>query len=320
MTVRLGVVGTGSIGTVHLENADSTDGLTVEAVADVDLEAARAVGEPRDASIYEDGVELIEHEEGLDAALIAVPPFAHPKHEEAAAERGLDVLIEKPVGLTSEQVEATGEVIESADILTAAGYVCRYAAVTDRLLEVLEGRTIGSIESTYWAPVTASDWWKRREQSGGQLVEQATHPYDLHRYLAGEVDSLVGTGTDRRLTDQIDFHDASSVTMRHESGVVGHVGATCGASSFRFETRIVAEDAQLTVDYIDHEIEGLVDGSPLEYEGDDDWYRRELAAFVDAVERESAGPIRSDYADAASTLELTLAATEAIETDEAIEL
>ena len=56
------------------------------------------------------------HEEGLDAAPIAVPPFAHPKHEEAAAERGLDIPIEKPVGLTSEQVEATGEVIESADI------------------------------------------------------------------------------------------------------------------------------------------------------------------------------------------------------------
>lgn len=319
MTVRLGVIGAGGIATVHMDNADTIDGVTIEAVADIDEEAARAAADPRDAEVYTDGLELIESE-SLDAVLIAVPPFAHPEYEEAAAEAGLDILIEKPVGLAMEQVEATQAMIEETGVLIASGYVVRYADVTDRLLELLDGRTIGSVESTYWAPVTPSDWWQSKAQSGGQLVEQATHPYDLHRYLAGDVDWVVGAGTDRRLTDEIDFHDASSVTMVHESGVVSHVGATCAASSFRFETRIVAENAQLTIDFLDHEITGEVDGEAFEYSGDDDWYRRELVAFVDAVERGTSDPIRADFGDAAETLSLTLEATEAIETEERIDL
>jgi len=319
MTVRLGVIGAGGIATVHMDNADGIDGVDVVAVADVDEEAAREAAEPREAAVYTDGTELIDAG-GLDAVLIAVPPFAHPEYEEAAAAAGLDVLIEKPVGLEMEQVERTRETIEDAGVMTASGYVARYADVTEKLRELLDGRTIGSIESTYWAPVTPSAWWQRKAQSGGQLVEQATHPYDTHRYLAGDVDWLAGAGTDQRLTDEIDFHDASSVTMVHDGGTLSHVSATCAASSFRFETRVVAESAQLTVDYIDHTVTGEVDGEPVDYSGDDDWYRRELAAFVEAVDASSTEAIRSDYGDAAETLALTLAATEAIETEGRIEL
>lgn len=319
MTVRLGVIGAGGIATVHMDNADEIDGVEIVAVADVDEEAAREAAEPRGASVYTDGGELIDAG-GLDAVLIAVPPFAHPEYEEAAAEAGLDVLIEKPVGLEMEQVEQTRKKIEDADVITASGYVARYADVTEHLLDLLDGRTIGSIESTYWAPVTPAEWWQRKAQSGGQLVEQATHPYDTHRYLAGEVDWLVGAGTDRRLTDEIDFHDASSVTMVHDDGTLSHVSATCAASSFRFETRVVAESAQLTVDYIDHTITGEIDGEPVDYSGDDDWYRRELAAFVEAVESGTTDSVRSDYGDAAETLALTLAATEAVETEQRINL
>ena len=319
MTVRLGVIGAGGIATVHMENADSVDGVEIVAVADVDEERARAAADSRDAAVYTDGLDLVE-DEPLDAVLIAVPPFAHPDYEEAAAKAGLDILIEKPVGLDMDQVGATREQIEDAPVITASGYVGRYAAVTEELCDLLDGRTIGSIESTYWAPVTPSEWWQRKAQSGGQLVEQATHPYDLHRYLAGDVEWLVGAGTERRLADEIDFHDASSVTMAHEDGTLSHVSATCAASSFRFETRVVAADAQLTVDFIDHEITGEVDGEPVHYDGEGDWYRRELAAFVDAVESGSRDPIRSDYAAAAETLRLTLSATEAIETEARIEV
>jgi len=319
MTVKLGVIGAGGIATVHMENADDIEGVDIVAVADIDEERATAAADPRDAAAYTDGTELIESE-AVDAVLIAVPPFAHPEYEEAAADAGVDILIEKPVGLEMAQVEDTQAKLEDSGVITASGYVARYADVTERLLELLDGRTIGSIESTYWAPVTPAAWWQRKDQSGGQLVEQATHPYDTHRYLAGDVDWLVGAGTDRRLTDEIDFHDASSVTMVHENGTLSHVSATCAASSFRFETRVVAEDAQLTVDYIDHTITGEVDGESVSYEGDDDWYRREMAAFVEAVATDSSEPIRSDYGDAATSLSLTLAATEAVETEERIDL
>lgn len=315
MSVALGVIGAGSIASIHLDNADEMPDVDVRAVADVDEDAAREAAEPRDATAYADGKRLLR-EESLDAVLIAVPPFAHPEYERAALESGLDLFVEKPLGLSLQTVEATRDRIADADVLAAAGYVCRYAEVTDRLRKLLEGRTIGTIETTYTAPAPEAEWWRRRDRSGGQIVEQATHPYDIHRYVAGEVAAVAGAGTEARLVEDVDFHDASSVTLVHENGAVSHVGATCGASAFTFETRVVAEGTQLTVDFVDHELRGVVDGEDVCFEGAGDWYRRELRAFADAVTAGSSGPIRSDYADATETLGLTLAAREAVESGE----
>ncbi|MDS0301146.1 Gfo/Idh/MocA family oxidoreductase [Halogeometricum sp. S1BR25-6] len=340
MTLSVGFVGAGGIASIHMETLDAAVGgelsgfddeivdVELAAVADVDESRAREVAGPRSATAYVDGVELIE-EESVDAVVVAVPPFAHGEYERAAADAGVDLFVEKPPGLDTETVRETGQHVDEAGILAQVGYVCRYARITERALELLDGRTVGHIDSTYWAPMPETSWWRERARSGGQIVEQSTHVYDLHRYLAGDVTEAAGSGTDELFADSVDFQDSTSVTMDHESGAVSHVSSACASPEFRFEVRVAAENVVLELDYAEHTLTGTVDGESISFEGDGDWYRREFELFLRAAADDGAsggddaatkagmahGDIRSDFADATETLALTLGAREAAESN-----
>lgn len=335
MTLSIGFIGAGGIASVHLETLDNAiggklkthdgDPINVElaAIADVDESRAREAAASRNAATYTDGMDLLQSG-SIDAVVVTVPPFAHGDYERAAAKYGVDLFVEKPVDLSIDTARETARQIEESNILTQVGYVCRYGRITEQALELLDGRQIGHIDSTYWAPIPETSWWREQTRSGGQIVEQSTHVYDLHRYLAGEVTDVTGSGTEQLLADEIDFQDTTSVTLDHESGIVSHISSTCTSPTFRFEVRIAAEDAYLELDYFDHSLSGIVDGDAVRFETDDDWYFREFNAFIRAVaERDrtrSGTPIgvdvRSDFEDAVKTLDLTLNAREAAESNE----
>ncbi len=338
MTHKIGFIGAGGIASVHLETLDTViesgrvgrDGtpcdIELVAVADIDGETARAAADPRGATAYTDGVELVESE-SLDALVIAVPPFAHGEYERVAADHDLDLFIEKPVALSMADARETARHLDGSEGLSHVGYVCRYAQITEYARELLDGRRIGHIDSTYWVPVPETDWWRERRYSGGQIIEQSTHVYDLHRYLTDDVVTATGSGTDRLLVDSVDFQDATSVTLDHVSGAISHVSSTCASPTARFETRIVAEDAVLELDFMNHSLTGTVDGESVTFDGDGEWYRREFEAFLRAsvayrgerrgTDAESVD-IRSDFDDAVATLDLTLTAREAAETGERV--
>ncbi|WP_129116003.1 Gfo/Idh/MocA family protein [Halegenticoccus tardaugens] len=343
MPLSVGFVGAGGIASVHLETLDDasetglvdSDGNVVDvelaAVADVDETRARGAAVPRGAEAYTDGVELVESE-SLDAFVVAVPPFAHGEYERAAAAHGVDLFVEKPVDLTVDAARETGRHIDDTGILAQVGYVCRYAGITERALDLLDGRRVGHVDSTYWAPLPETQWWYERARSGGQIIEQSTHVYDLHRYLLGEVTAATGSGTDGVLVDAVDFQDATSVTLDHESSAVSHVSSACGTADPRFVVRIAAEDAFLELDYFGYTLSGTIDGERVHFEADGDWYRREFEAFLRAAASDTgtlgrhggddgrSADVRSTYDDAVNTLELTLAAREAAETGERTEL
>ncbi|WP_266079992.1 Gfo/Idh/MocA family protein [Haladaptatus caseinilyticus] len=335
MTLSIGFIGAGGIASVHLETLDNAidgglknhngDTIDVElaAIADVNKNRAQEAATSQNATAYTDGVELLRSE-SIDAVVVTVPPFAHGDYERIAAKHDIDVFVEKPVDLSLDTARETARRIKESNILAQVGYVCRYGHITERAIELLDGRQIGHIDSTYWAPIPETPWWQEQRHSGGQIVEQSTHVYDLHRYLAGEVTDVVGSGTDQLLVDEIDFQDATSVTLDHESGVVSHISSTCTSPTFRFEVRIAAEDAYLELDYSDHSLSGTVDGEVVQFETDDNWYAREFESFIRAVaERDSTWAktskhvdVRSDFEDAVKTLDLTLSAREAAESFE----
>lgn len=317
MTVRLGFVGAGFMTSVHLENLETIDAEAV-AVADVEETAAREAAEPHGAAVYADHGAMYDAEE-LDAVVVAVPPFAHPDAELDAVERGLDVLVEKPLALEREPAREVARAVADAGVVAQAGYMNRYAASVERARELVGGRTLSLFDAAWHGEVPPAGWWHGRETGGGQVVEQSTHLFDLARYLAGDVDRVAAHG-DRLVADELDFEDTTSATMHHDGGAVGHVSSTAVSPEYAVEAVLVGDGFRLRVDLRADELEGTVDGEQVRFQGDDRAWARELDAFVGAVAAGDPSAVRSPYADALRSFELTLAVEEALATGAPVEV
>jgi myo-inositol 2-dehydrogenase/D-chiro-inositol 1-dehydrogenase len=145
--LRVGVIGVGLMGTDHAERlANRTANATLVAVADPDLERARALAAGfTDVTAYADALELIR-DERVDAVLIASPGFVHPEQLTACIEAGKYTLCEKPLtmGATSslQVVEAERA---AGKPLVQVGFMRRYDPEYAALKGLLDSGELGRL-------------------------------------------------------------------------------------------------------------------------------------------------------------------------------
>lgn len=317
----VGFIGVGGIAQPHLDHLDDIDDVSVSVVCDVDEAAAREAADPRGATVYTDHEEMYEREGGvLDAVYVCIPPFAHTTQELMAAERGIPFLVEKPIALSRDLAEEVSAAVAANDVVTQVGYQRRYSPLLERAGEILDGRRIALLDGRRVSSVPGTAWWGIEAESGGQVVEMSTHDFDVARYLGGEVERVSAYGGQEVVTEAIDFEDATTASMRHESGAVSNVSSTCAGAGWGggADFAVVADGAELYVHWGDR-LTGTADGEEVAVEAEGaSAQRREDEAFIEAVRADDPDLPRSPYADAARTLDLTLSVTEAIDGGEVV--
>lgn len=311
MTVTFGLIGAGGMAAAHMDNLDALDAELVGVCSRTE-ESARELAAPRGATVYPDAETLFETAD-LDAVIVSIPPYAHEGQEQLAAEHGVDLFVEKPIALSRDTAREIHDAVETHGLVTQVGHQFRYADVVERAHELLADRTLTQIEGRWIDEVPPLPWWTQKDESGGQLVEQSTHIFDLVRDFGGEVAACAAFGGQRVVTDEIDFADSTVVAMRHEDGVVSQVTSTSASPEKDVSLEFVAEDCRLELDLVSHTLTGTVDGESVKFEGEQRPYRKELADFVEAVEAGDPAQPRSPYADALRTFELTLDADDALD-------
>ena len=218
--LRVGCVGTGFIAGRHLAALSSFPDVDVVAVADADPERAERAAERYGARGYTDGLALLETEE-LDAVWLCVPPYAHGPLERSAVDRSLPFFVEKPLAHDLATAVGVADAVRTRGLTTAVGYHWRHLRVVDDAAR-LQHRTPAHLLLGYWLDATpAAPWWSRRAQSGGQVVEQTTHLFDLARHLVGEVETVSSMEVPGG-----DVPTAASSVLRFASGAVGTISST----------------------------------------------------------------------------------------------
>ena len=321
MPLRIGFIGAGGIAGAHLRILAGMPEARVVALCDVDRERAERAAEPFGASAHVDVRAMVESE-ALDAVLICVPPFAHGEAEIAAAEAGLPMLIEKPIGLSVEAARNTLGAIEAAGVITSVGYHWRYASVVDLAKEALGDRPVALVRGHWIGGAPGVPWWRVRAQSGGQIVEQSTHIFDLARCFAGDVRSVYAVGYRGILAPKMenyDVDDASIVALEFVSGAVGSIAsADIARVGHGAMLTLIAED--FAIELRPSGLDILEKGKRTHVDAPEDPKVAEDAAFLKAVRTGDPSEIRSSYADALKTLAVTLAANESLETGEVVRL
>jgi len=308
--VDIGFVGVGNIATAHLDNLRGYDRADVVAVCDIDAERAAEIGEEYGAAAYTEHEEMLETEP-LDAVYLCIPPFAHEGQERDVLDRGVDLFVEKPLGLSREDAREVRDAVPT-DAVTQVGYVLRYSEALQRARELLADRSVALVQGEYWTYAPDNAWWRSYDRSGGQVIEQSTHTFDTVRYLAGDVTGVSAHGG-REVVEDVDFSDATVAAMTHETGAVSQVSSTAACDDGRSRIHVVADGARLELDFSSGRLTGTVDGEEVAFEGDREYFRHEDEAFVDAVDAGDPDAVRSPYADAVESFEVTMEVTGRIE-------
>ena len=157
--VRIGIIGFGVMGSKHgkylVENAVSNAELT--AVADIDparLEEAKKIS--GEISTFERAEDLIESGK-CDAIIVSAPHYFHPEYAIKGFEAGLHVLVEKPAGVYTKQVEEMNAVAQKSGKVFGIMYNQRTSPVYQKVREIIKAGELGEITRTNWI---ITNWYR----------------------------------------------------------------------------------------------------------------------------------------------------------------
>jgi myo-inositol 2-dehydrogenase/D-chiro-inositol 1-dehydrogenase len=322
MTVRVGIVGCGGIGNWHVNHLEQMDDVKIVATCDVMAERANDLAKRFGATVYTSHRPMYEQEK-LDAVFICIPPGAHTDTETMAAERGIHIFVEKPMTVCMEQAHTIADAIDKAGIVSAVGFQDRYLDIIDNLRTFLEGKKVGLFTGAWVGGMPTVPWWRVKAESGGQIVEQTIHLYDLARLLFGEVDTVYAAAGKGIMVgiENYDVEDYSSVLLTFKNGVIGNIitGDYLKDAVPRNGIEIYCEDAR-----IEYELRSAVRYHSRYLVREErraiDQGMRSDRTFIDAVKAKDPTMVRSPYRDALKSLAVTIAANESLETGDPIKV
>lgn len=322
--LRVGILGCGSFAHRHAQIiAALPDEAELVAFCDRNDWKARAYAEEYTAGrapVFTDHVTLLD-QAALDVLIVALPPYGHTDEVEQAAARGVHLLMEKPIALASEQGWRMVEAAEQAGIRTQVGFMFRFGAAVEHMKALLESGAAGRpglMSARYFCNALHADWWRTREKSGGQLVEQAIHMFDLLRYLFGDATSVYSRQENLFHGDVPGYtaEDTSATIVSFRNGALGVVYATNGAIPGKWinDYRVVAQNVTAEFASANQATFTFTAGperAPLVVASDRD-FRRALIEDLFAAIR-TGGETRTPLREGAKTLDLVLAAVRADE-------
>ncbi len=230
--VRIGIIGMGNMGRSHAGRIqkDEVPHMKLGAVCDIDSEARAWCKENLPSvPVFESAEEMMEKAE-LDAILVAVPHYDHPKYVMMGFEKGLHVYCEKPAGVYTKQVIEMIEAAKKTDLVFSAGFQQRTTPTFQKIREMVQSGELGHIKKIMWIITSwyrpqayhdSSEWrstW--RGEGGGTLVNQNPHNIDLFQWMFGMPDQVMSTIDYGKYYD-IEVDDDVTTIFRYNNGTVG---------------------------------------------------------------------------------------------------
>ncbi len=264
--IKLGVIGAGYSGKTHISNIlnGSCPEVEVTAVADThdaNLQWAKEnIGSS--VSVFKNTDDFFESGR-MEAVLVAVPHYDHPKLAIEAFRRGLHVLIEKPAGVYTKHVREMNEASRQAGVKFGIMYNQRTDGIYRKMHELVKGGAFGQIRRTNWI---ATDWYRPQAyynsgswrgtwkgEGGGVLLNQCPHNLDIWQWICG-MPVLVDAHMQFGKWHDIEVEDDVTAYVEYENGATGvfitSTGDVPGTNRFEItldKGKLIAENGVLTI-------------------------------------------------------------------------
>ena len=191
--IKIGIIGLGYIGRVHLRNCLRLRNLEVAAVADSSVRSLKKANAMGVKDVYRNYKDLLKKTE-IEAVIISLPNFLHCEVASAAAHEEKDIFLEKPLARTVEEGEEIIKHAKENNVKVMIGCQYRFNDLIQVLKNMVDRGMLGKIETATAELVgdrPASEWWFSLERAGGgALIDLGYHMIDLMIWFFGEVSSV----------------------------------------------------------------------------------------------------------------------------------
>ena len=293
--LKVAIVGCGRMGRERARCAHQA-GARISAVYDLDAGRADALAAQWETRVLASEDEFVES--GVDAVFLCTPPDTHGPLALAAIRAGMAFLVEKPVAASRDAGDRVEAELARWPVLNAVGYMNRYRASIQLARRLLSGKNVLGMCGYWVCKKYTVPWWLNPASSGGPLNEQATHLFDIFRFLVGEiacVESILSTPSNE------DLSLGAAVSLRFESGALGTIYYSCEASAKDIGARIFTSEGSIALagwdfQLVENSIHGTVPSAQPE-----DIFAVETTAFLESVRTGRRDLIASDWLDAMKT-------------------
>ena len=302
--LKVGLIGIGFMGRGHLDNYIrlEQEGFPVKLVAICDIDPDKFEGKfikgnldvgnnKYDFSkynLYTDIDEMLEKED-LDYIDTPLPTYIHAEVAVKALNKGLHVLCEKPMALTSEHCQNMIDASNKNNRLLMMGHCLRFWPGYEYLKETVDSKRYGNVVSGYFfrggstPKWSYANWLLKDEKAGGALFDQHIHDVDMINWLFGKPEAvstigksvIPGSGYDAVSTNYI-YPDGKVINTQDDWTINGEFGFEM-TYRVNFEKGCIIFKGGKTIDY-PH------DGAKFEPElPKEDGYYREIKYFINSI-------------------------------------
>jgi predicted dehydrogenase len=295
--MQLGIVGCGLIG--H-KRAAAASGHTIAVVTDLDTARARELAAKTGSQIAPGWQAVVAME--LDAVIIATTHGSLAPIATAALKAGKHVLVEKPAGMTVDEVVGVSAAAKAAGKICKVGFNHRFHPGIWKAKEIVDSGALGPMMFVrgrygHGGRLGMEKEWRAQAHlsGGGELIDQGSHLIDLSRWFLGELE-LAFAATPTLFWD-MKVDDNCFLALKNGSGKIAWLHASWSEWKNMFSLEIYGRDGKLVIDglggsYGQEKLTwykmlpqmGPPETTVWDFPGPDESWQAEFADFVRAVE------------------------------------
>lgn len=214
--LNVGIIGTGSIGNVHLMGyATMPREVKIQALCDITPARLAEMGEKYNVPEehrYLDYKKMLDAEK-LDVVSICVPNALHFACASEAIRHGVNTLIEKPMVLDPEDAKKLKQLAARKKVKSMIAFSHRFHAMNIEAKKMIEKGAIGDpfmirVRYAHTGPYPGwaqSDWfYKKKIAGGGAVLDMGIHAIDICQFLIGPITSVTGKVATLRKKIEVD--------------------------------------------------------------------------------------------------------------------
>lgn len=215
MKLKTAVIGVGSMGRHHARVDWESPEVELVGIADSNPKTLEAIANRYNIRAYSDYRRLLD-EQKPDSVTVAVPTSCHFDIAMEVIDRGIDLLIEKPIAISCREAEAMIDAAQAAHVNLMVGHIERFNPAVIALKQHIADGELGhlfQVDARRQGPLP------ERINDVGVVVDLAVHDLDIMRYVTQDEIVRVYAETEHGIHSQKE--DLLSAVVRLSGGTIG---------------------------------------------------------------------------------------------------